>query len=36
MEEVKGKSPSILIREVPFQVTRNALTEEIAESSNGA
>ncbi len=31
MEEVKGKSPSILIREVPFQVTRNALTEEIAE-----
>jgi DNA gyrase subunit A len=32
MEEVKGKSPSILIREVPFQVTRNAITEEIAEA----
>lgn len=30
MEEVKGKSPSILISEVPFQVTRNSLTEEIA------
>lgn len=30
MEEVKGKSPSILISEVPFQVTRNALVEEIA------
>ncbi len=27
----KGKSASILIREVPFQVTRNALTEEISE-----
>lgn len=31
MEEVKGKSPSILISEVPFQVTRNALVEEIAQ-----
>ncbi|WP_246523493.1 DNA gyrase subunit A [Gemmata palustris] len=31
MEEVKGKSPSILITEVPFQVTRNALTEEIGQ-----
>src|SRR5207249_3104956 len=31
MEEVKGRPPSILITEVPFQVTRNALTEEIGE-----
>ena len=30
-EEAKGKSPSILISEVPFQVTRNALTEEIGQ-----
>ena len=30
-EEGKGKSPSILIREVPFQVTRNKLMEDIAE-----
>ncbi len=30
-EEGKGKTPSILIREVPFQVTRNALCEEIGE-----
>jgi DNA gyrase subunit A len=29
VEEGKGKSPSILITEVPFQVTRNSLTEEI-------
>ena len=29
VEEGKGKSPTILITEVPFQVTRNALTEEI-------
>ncbi|WP_390888593.1 DNA gyrase subunit A [Frigoriglobus tundricola] len=31
VEEGKGKSPSILITEVPFQVTRNALTEEIGQ-----
>jgi DNA gyrase subunit A len=31
VEEAKGKAPSILIREVPFQVTRNSLTEEIGE-----
>jgi DNA gyrase subunit A len=31
VEEGKGKSPSILIREVPFQVTRNSLTEEIGQ-----
>jgi DNA gyrase subunit A len=31
VEEAKGKTPSILIREVPFQVTRNSLTEEIGE-----
>ena len=31
MEEVKGKSPTILITEVPFQVTRNALAEEIRD-----
>ncbi|MCI0704292.1 MAG: DNA gyrase subunit A [Planctomycetia bacterium] len=30
-EESKGKSPSILITEVPFQITRNALAEEIGE-----
>jgi DNA gyrase subunit A len=30
-EEGKGRSPSILITEVPFQVTRNALCEEIGE-----
>jgi DNA gyrase subunit A len=30
-EEAKGKSPSIMITEVPFQVTRNALCEEIGE-----
>jgi DNA gyrase subunit A len=29
IEEGKGKTPSILIREVPFQVTRNKLMEEI-------
>ncbi|HJZ54955.1 MAG TPA: DNA gyrase subunit A [Gemmataceae bacterium] len=31
MEEVRGRTPGILIREVPFQVTRNALMEEIGE-----
>ncbi len=31
VEEGKGKSPTILITEVPFQVTRNALTEEIGQ-----
>ena len=31
VEEGKGKSPHILIREVPFQVTRNKLAEDIAE-----
>src|SRR5262249_54349191 len=30
-EEVKGRPPSILIREVPFQITRNSLTEEIGQ-----
>jgi DNA gyrase subunit A len=29
VEEGKGKTPSILIREVPFQVTRNKLAEDI-------
>ncbi len=29
IEEGKGKSPSILIREVPFEVARNALAENI-------
>ncbi len=29
VEEGRGKTPVIIIREVPFQVTRNALTEEI-------
>jgi DNA gyrase subunit A len=29
--EEKGKSPGILIREVPFQVTRNDLCEQIGE-----
>lgn len=29
IEEGKGKSPSILIREVPYQTTRNKLMEEI-------
>ncbi len=29
VEEGRGKTPVIVIREVPFQVTRNALTEEI-------
>ncbi|MBN9119790.1 MAG: hypothetical protein J0I06_11635, partial [Planctomycetes bacterium] len=32
VEEAKGKNPHILISEVPFQVTRNAITEEIAEA----
>jgi DNA gyrase subunit A len=31
IEEGKGKQQSILIREVPFQVTRNALMAEIGE-----
>ncbi|MBY0456509.1 MAG: DNA gyrase subunit A, partial [Gemmataceae bacterium] len=31
VEEGKGKSPVIVIREVPFQVTRNAITEEIGQ-----
>lgn len=31
VEEGRGKSPSILIREVPFQVTRNKLAEDIGE-----
>lgn len=31
VEEGRGKSPAILIREVPFQVTRNSLHEEIAQ-----
>ncbi|MBX9624765.1 MAG: DNA gyrase subunit A [Gemmataceae bacterium] len=31
IEEGKGKSPSILIREVPFQVTRNRLLEAMKE-----
>jgi DNA gyrase subunit A len=31
VEEGKGKSPSILIREVPFQVTRNRLLEAMKE-----
>ena len=31
VEEGKGKTPSILIREVPFQVTRNRLLESIGE-----
>ncbi|MCX8140508.1 MAG: DNA gyrase subunit A [Gemmataceae bacterium] len=31
IEEGKGKTPAIVIREVPFQVTRNALAEEIGE-----
>lgn len=31
IEDAKGKNPYILIREVPFQVNRNALTAEIAE-----
>ncbi len=31
IEEGRGKSPYILIREVPFQVTRNSLTEEIGQ-----
>ncbi len=31
VEEGKGKSPTIIITEVPFQVTRNALAEEIGE-----
>ena len=31
MEEGKGKSPYILIREVPYQVTRNKLMEDIGE-----
>jgi DNA gyrase subunit A len=31
VEEGKGRSPYILIREVPFQVTRNSLTEEIGQ-----
>jgi len=30
-EDTKGKTPSILISEVPFQVTRNKLMEDIAE-----
>jgi len=31
IEEGKGKTPAIVIREVPFQVSRNALAEEIGE-----
>src|SRR5205814_1112451 len=31
VEEGKGKSPVILIREVPFQVTRNRLAEAIGD-----
>lgn len=31
VEEGKGKTPSILIREVPFQVTRNRLLEAMKE-----
>lgn len=31
IEEGKGKTPSILIREVPFQVTRNRLLEAMKE-----
>ncbi len=31
IEEGKGRTPAIVIREVPFQVTRNALAEEISE-----
>lgn len=31
VEEGKGKSPSILITEVPFQVSRDPLTKEIGE-----
>ena len=31
VQEEKGKSPSILIREVPFQVTRNDLCEQIGD-----
>ncbi len=31
VDEGKSKTPVIIIREVPFQVTRNALTEEIGQ-----
>lgn len=31
IEEGRNKTPAIVIREVPFQVTRNALAEEIGE-----
>ena len=30
-DEGRGKTPTIVIREVPFQVTRNALVEEIGQ-----
>ena len=31
VEEVKGKIPTIIIKEVPFEVTRNALMAELGE-----
>ncbi len=31
VEEGKGKTPSILITEVPFQVSRDPLVKELAE-----
>ena len=31
IEEVKGKIPTIIIKEVPFEVTRNALMAELGE-----
>ncbi|MGL4419803.1 MAG: DNA gyrase subunit A, partial [Gemmataceae bacterium] len=31
VEDAKGKTPHIVIREVPFQVTRNRLSEQIGE-----